>query len=153
MMDRSEHCIDLALANPNRYPEVRLRRLRAWLTDLLTEIGPGYDSLGVLFASDRRLRELNRDFREKDRSTDVLSFPGAETPEGRHLGDVAVSVPAARRQARQAGHAVETELEILLLHGVLHCLGYDHEADDGRMDRREARLRGQWIRAMGAGTS
>ncbi len=63
----------------------------------------------------------------------------------RHLGDVAISVPTAERQARAAGHTLERELRTLILHGVLHCLGYDHEVDDGTMERFEAQLRTQWL--------
>ena len=133
------------MANPNRYGEVRVRRLRPWLQEILAELAPEHDSVSVLFTSDRRMRELNRTWRGKDRPTDVLSFPGSRTPEGRHLGDVAISLPTARRQARAAGHETERELRILLLHGIVHCLGYDHETDDGEMERLESRLRAAWI--------
>jgi probable rRNA maturation factor len=78
----------------------------------------------------------------------VLSFPGStlETgEEGRYLGDVLISVPTARRQAEARGHSAEQELKVLLLHGLLHCLGYDHEADQGEMERLERRLRRTWI--------
>jgi len=104
-------------------------------------------ALTVRFASDATMRSLNRRFRGKNRSTDVLSFPAssggrpAPTPEGPHLGDLAIGVSAARRQARAAGHALSHEIEILLLHGFLHLLGYDHETDSGRMLRVEERLR------------
>ena len=120
-------------------------------------------SLTVRFVSDREMRRLNRSFRHKDKTTDVLSFPGDfETPEASgtagsgdrdgdhqplagHLGDVAISVPVARRQAEERGHSVERELRFLMLHGLLHCLGYDHETDDGTMERLEQRLRARWI--------
>jgi probable rRNA maturation factor len=96
------------------------------------------------------MRRLNRDFRGKDQPTDVLSFPGQAVagaePEGGHLGDVAIAVPTARRQAAAAGHPLRRELEVLLLHGVLHCLGHDHETDDGTMERLESRLRRRWLR-------
>ena len=160
--------IEIAWLNPNRYPEAAARRLRPWLAALLAELAPaGCRSLGVRFAGDRGLRRANRDFRGKDQPTDVLSFPGgcgpgaAETRDapaggagaatGRpgeadgHLGDVLISVPAARRQAAAAGHDTASELQVLLLHGVLHCLGYDHEADAGEMERLERRLRRRWI--------
>ena len=88
-----------------------------------------------------------------DAATDVLSFPGGATPEGRHLGDMVVAVPTARRQAAAAGHPVERELRSLLLHGVLHCLGHDHETDDGDMERLERRLRRRWSRRRRAAVS
>lgn len=133
---------EIVLQNPNRYPEARVRRLRPWLERLVGEIAPQAESLGVRFAGDRELRRANRTWRGKDKATDVLSFPGEE----KHLGDILISVPTARRQAETAGHPVERELKILLLHGVLHCLGYDHETDQGEMERLERRLRRQWLR-------
>ncbi|HSG39895.1 MAG TPA: rRNA maturation RNase YbeY, partial [Thermoanaerobaculia bacterium] len=97
---------------------------------------------GARFVSDREMRRVNREFRGKDKTTDVLSFPGEEG----HLGDVMIAVPTARRQAAEAGHGVDRELKVLLLHGVLHCLGHDHETDQGEMERLERRLRRTWIR-------
>lgn len=136
---------ELTLQNPNRYPEAGARRLRPWLARLVEDLAPGAGSLGVRFGSDRELRRANRAFRGKDRPTDVLSFPGDGAEAGGHLGDILISVPTARRQAAGAGHPVERELKILLLHGMLHCLGYDHETDDGTMERLERRLRRAWI--------
>lgn len=104
-------------------------------------------TLAVRFVSDREMRRLNRDYRDRDATTDVLSFPGGETPEGPHLGDIAISVPAARRQARRRNHSVSRELRVLMLHGLLHCMGYDHETDDGEMLRFERRMRRRWIAA------
>ena len=87
---------------------------------------------------DARVRALNRQYRRKDAPTDVLSFPADEKGQ---LGDVVIAVGVARRQARQAGHSLQTELRVLALHGLLHLLGYDHEHDDGQMARLERRLR------------
>jgi probable rRNA maturation factor len=92
----------------------------------------------VALVADARVSALNRQYRQKNRPTDVLSFPAHEP--GR-LGDVAIALGVARRQARAAGHSLGTELRILALHGLLHLLGYDHEQDDGRMERLERRLR------------
>ena len=141
---------EIVLQNPNRYPEAGARELRPWLSRLLAEIAPAAVSLGVRFASDREVRRANRSFRGKDQPTDVLSFPG--DPEGAdgHLGDILISVPTARRQAAAAGHPGERELRILLLHGVLHCLGHDHETDQGQMERLERRLRRTWISPLHA---
>ena len=133
---------ELVLLNPNHYSESATRRLRPWLAALVAALAPEAESFGVRFVSDREMRQVNRRFRAKDATTDVLSFPG----EDGHLGDVLISVPAARRQAAAAEHAVERELQTLLLHGVLHCLGYDHETDQGEMERLERRLRRTWIR-------
>jgi probable rRNA maturation factor len=119
--------------------------LRPWLTRLLADLAPRADSFTVRLTSDRELRRLNASYRGRDQVTDVLSFPGAAGPEGRHLGDVAISLPAARRQARSAGHPLARELRLLALHGALHCLGYDHESDDGAMAAIERRYRRRWL--------
>ena len=92
----------------------------------------------VALVPDARVRALNRQYRKTDQPTDVLSFPADEAG---YLGDVVIAVGVARRQAREAGHSLATELRVLALHGLLHLLGYDHERDDGRMARAERRLR------------
>ena len=88
---------------------------------------------------------LNGEHRGKPEPTDVLSFPGVAP----HLGDLAISIQRARRQAREFGHAPEEEVRILILHGLLHLLGMDHENDDGRMDRAERRWRARLGLACG----
>lgn len=123
----------------------RLRPPRSWLGRLVRELAPAADSLGVRLVTTGEIRALNQRFRHRDRPTDVLSFPGDSGPDGVHLGDIAICPAVLRRQARSAGHSPETELKTLLLHGVLHCLGHDHETDDGRMERLERRLRRRWI--------
>jgi len=97
----------------------------------------------VLLTTDRKIRQLNRDFRGKDKATDVLSFPADPVTQKReHIaGDLAVSVPTALRQAREHGHALGVELKVLMLHGLLHLAGLDHERDRGEMARRERLLR------------
>lgn len=96
------------------------------------------ESFSAVLVSDRRMREFNRRYRRKSGATDVLSFP---LEENGYLGDVVISVETAQRQARKLGHGLQTELQLLLLHGVLHLMGYDHEADNGQMNRRERALR------------
>jgi len=96
-----------------------------------------------LLTGDAELRRLNREFLGHDHPTDVLSFP-SPSPAGA-LGDLAISLGRATSQAREHGHAVETEIGILMLHGVLHLLGYDHETDRGRMARAERK----WRAALG----
>ncbi len=88
------------------------------------------------------MRRLNREFRGKDQTTDVLSFPAVSDLEpGRpHLGEIAISLPRAGRQARRADWRLRDELALLVTHGYLHLLGYDHEKDDGAMHRLEERL-------------
>jgi probable rRNA maturation factor len=101
--------------------------------------------VSVLLASDETIRSLNRRFRGKNKATDVLSFPadtGTPGPE-EIAGDLAISVPTARRQAAEQDHSLSTEIKVLLLHGLLHLAGYDHEADAGQMARRERLLRGR----------
>jgi probable rRNA maturation factor len=95
----------------------------------------------VLLADDKTLRRLNRDFRGKHRATDVLSFPAAEEFAGGYAGDLAISLDTAARQAREHGHSLRDEVRVLLLHGLLHLSGMDHETDRGEMAAREAELR------------
>jgi probable rRNA maturation factor len=97
----------------------------------------------VLLTSDRTLRDLNRRFRGKDEATDVLSFPSTNPASGpeKIAGDVAISVETARKQAAEQGHGLGVELRVLMLHGLLHLAGYDHETDAGKMQRRERQLR------------
>jgi probable rRNA maturation factor len=94
----------------------------------------------VLLASDRTLRRLNRTFRGKDKATDVLSFPAAAFAEG-HAGDLAISLDTAKKQAIEQGHTLRDEVRVLLLHGLLHLCGMDHETDSGEMAKREGVLR------------
>jgi probable rRNA maturation factor len=97
----------------------------------------------VAFVRDRRMRALNREFRGKDRATDVLSFPAGETNDDpdHYIGDIVISIDTAVRQADDIGHTLEREISELLIHGVLHLCGYDHETDQGEMNRLELRLR------------
>lgn len=99
-------------------------------------------SVSVLLAGDDEVRRLNREFRGKDKATDVLSFPAGESAGRTKIaGDLAISVETASREAETRGHTLETELRVLLLHGVLHLAGYDHETDSGEMERKENALR------------
>lgn len=98
--------------------------------------------VSVLLTTDKAIRRLNRDFRGKDKPTDVLSFPAeAGFVDELVAGDLAISVETARRQAGEQGHALRCELKVLMLHGLLHLAGYDHETDAGEMARRERKLR------------
>lgn len=141
---------EIALLNPSRFPEAAARRLRPWVEALVADLAPEARSVSIRFTGDRGIRRVNRRFRNQDAATDVLSFPGGETVEGLHLGDVLISVPTARRQAGELGHPVGDEIRRLILHGLLHCLGYDHETDDGAMDRLERRLARHWIEERAA---
>ena len=105
--------------------------------------------LAIVFAGDTLLQKLNRDYRFKDKPTDVLSFKGQDKDMG--LGDVIISVETARANAPRFGRTLDRELEVLALHGFLHVLGYDHEADDGEMEALEKQLRSRVLtRSMAA---
>lgn len=110
--------------------------------------------MSVLLVDDRSIRELNRDFRSIDRATDVLSFPSGDYPledgaEYLYVGDMALSLERARRQAEEYGHSYEREVAFLTAHSVLHCLGYDHvngeEEEKEMFSRQEAILQGMGI--------
>jgi probable rRNA maturation factor len=99
-----------------------------------------------LITNDAELRSLNARFRGKDYATDVLSFLyGNANAAGLSLGDIAISIQRARAQAREWRHAIEDEIGVLMLHGLLHLLGMDHESDSGQMKRTEIR----WRRKLG----
>ena len=101
--------------------------------------------VNLLLAGDARLKALNKAFRGKNKPTDVLSFPVGESkeiaPEEQMAGDLAISVETAALQAAEHGHSLEDELRVLMLHGLLHLAGYNHEADDGEMRALETQLR------------
>jgi len=106
----------------------------------------GAGGVSILLTGDERIRELNQQFRKKNNPTDVLSFPafewdGETARSSKHLGDLAISLDTASRQAQTFGHSLATEVKVLILHGTLHLAGYDHEQDKGEMARIEARLR------------
>ena len=121
-----------------RRRRVRPDRVRRVLRAAARDLGVSGE-LAVVLAGDRTLRSLNARYRGKDKPTDVLSFPGPGGEAG--LGDVVISLDTAERNARALGRTLPQEVDVLALHGFLHVLGYDHETDDGTMDRLEARLR------------
>ena len=127
----------------------RRRRIdRARLRSIVARAGRSLKARGevaLLVAGDGTIRTLNNRYRGKDQPTDVLSFPGPGGDAG--LGDIVISVPAAERNARRLRRPFAKELDVLVLHGFLHVLGYDHETDDGTMDRIEGRLRRQLLGA------
>lgn len=123
--------------------------LRSVAREIVAELEPDPATLTLRLVDDTEILDLNRRYRSLDEATDVLSFPGETTPEGRHLGDVVISVETA---ARRGQTPLERELQVLALHGILHCLGYDHESDDGEMDALEQRLRARFLGPCKAGT-
>lgn len=117
------------------------RGLEVFLRDAQSAAGLE-GSVSVLFTGDKEIRRLNRDFRGKDKATDVLSFPAGDgVGRRRTAGDLAISLETAAREAERRGHALDLELRVLLLHGVLHLAGFDHETDSGQMARKENALR------------
>jgi len=119
---------------------LRRRALREFVSSLQAKVAPGRQFC-CLITGDRELRRLNRQFLGRDYPTDVLSLPSGD-PDG-FLGEIAISAARAAEQAREYGHSVEEEIGILMLHGLLHLLGMDHERDRGRMARAEKRFREQ----------
>jgi probable rRNA maturation factor len=148
----------------NRQRTVRIARpaLESFLRRIRHHLRLGKAEVTIAFVTDAEIARLNRAYRKKKGPTDVLSFPAiahrtpislpaappflavqatATIPAQTYLGDIAISPATARRNARKFGHTFPDELRILMLHGVLHLLGYDHETDDGQMDRLEQTLR------------
>jgi probable rRNA maturation factor len=130
--------------HPGGRPTAGLRELAQ---RALARLGVVRAEVGVLISDDATIQALNRSYRKHDRPTDVLSFSSADAEPGAlpYLGDVAISLQAAARQAAQAGHALQRELEILLLHAVIHLCGHDHETDRGEMQALERRLRSELL--------
>ncbi len=97
--------------------------------------------VNVLVTGNPTIRALNREFRRKDKSTDVLSFPAEPRARNAFAGEIAISADIAVQNALGLGHSAAAEIKILTLHGLLHLAGFDHERDNGKMARKEAQLR------------
>lgn len=138
-----------------RTPKALKDLIRSAVQAVLDYEGVSVDcEMSVLLVDDKGIRELNRDFREIDRATDVLSFPSGDYPLSEdadflYVGDMALSLERARRQAEEYGHAYEREVAFLTAHSVLHCLGYDHvdgpEQEKEMFSRQEAILQGMGL--------
>jgi rRNA maturation RNase YbeY len=135
----------IEIVNRQRKVSMDDARWQAFTEKALKVVPADGAGVTVAFVSDRLMRELNRMWRHKRGTTDVLSFPAGqdefERVEGSTLGDVVISVEQAGRQAREHGLEFEEEVSQLILHGLLHLCGYDHETDEGEMNRLELRLR------------
>lgn len=140
--------------NRQRKVRVELTPLRKFLRRIKTDLGLADSQVTVCLVTDPEIARMNKSFRKMRGPTDVLSFPSRanrkparfrtgkiEIPGGTVLGDIAISPETARRYAKKDGRAPRVALQILILHGVLHLLGYDHEADHGEMSRLETQLR------------
>jgi probable rRNA maturation factor len=139
----------------NRQRAVRVARgpLEEFFRRVLREMNLRDSDITICFVSDVEIAQLNLAFRGKKGPTDVLSFPAGtgrrkkiyteitEGAEKSYLGDIAIAPETARRYAKKNGRSLSSELRVLILHGVLHLLGYDHETDRGEMDRIERKLR------------
>jgi probable rRNA maturation factor len=122
-----------------RTPRTLARKPLAQFALQLRERVANGQAFYCLLTDDKELRRLNREFLAHDYPSDVLSFPSAKDEPG--LGEMAISIGRAREQAEQLGHGLETEIQILMLHGLLHLLGMDHETDRGKMRRSETNWR------------
>jgi len=128
----------LLFDHPSR--KVRRAELRAFWQELNGALAAVPAT--CLITTDAELRRMNREFRKKDYATDVLSFPGV-------VGEIAVSFDRAAEQAAEMGHSIDEELRILMLHGLLHLAGMDHETDSGEMAKAEARWRKKFRLPLG----
>jgi probable rRNA maturation factor len=120
--------------------------LGPWLARIAPRSARGAVTIAIL--PDAKVKALNRRYRRIDKATDVLSFPSGPVSADKgpghptaFLGDIVIARETARKQAKNIGHSAAAELRVLALHGLLHLLGYDHDSDNGRMARAEARLR------------
>ena len=138
----------IEVINRQRLFPIDRRRLSSLAAATLAAIDHAPQSATIMFVRDPVMRKLNREYRNIDRPTDVLSFPSRDEgsapdrfADALFLGDVIVSADTALRQAREAGHTMEREVSELVIHGILHLCGYDHETDQGQMNRLELKLR------------
>jgi probable rRNA maturation factor len=142
-----------AIENRQKAVRVERRALLEFIRHLSGELGLGEDSVAIRLVTDAEMARLNAAYRQKKGTTDVLSFPAEarrrpgnlrthlKKVQGRQLGDIAISPVVAKRNAKLYKRRLLEELQVLILHGVLHLLGYDHEKDHGEMNRVEMRLR------------
>ena len=144
------------VVNRQRLVAIDERRVAAIADATLGEVGRSGTNLTVAFVRDRLMRELNRKFRGSNQTTDVLSFPAEEDYQSArgvnfivggatHIGDIVISTDTALRQASEAGFPFAREVDELVIHGVLHLCGYDHETDNGQMNRLELKLRAKLL--------
>ena len=132
------------IVNRQRVVHVSVKPLQDFFEKVRRELRFPQDAVTVQFISDAAMARLNQNFRHKRGPTDVLSFPATSSKPKRnapYIGDIAISPQTARRNARRFSRTLSTEMRILILHGMLHLAGFDHETDRGQMDRRENRLR------------
>ena len=134
-----------AIVNLQRKVKIEAKAFRPFVEQLVyaTDETIG-KTFSIAFISDDRMKHLNEMFRSKDTTTDVLSFPHEPDefdPDKDNLGDIVISTEQAQRQAVENGLSLDAEIKQLILHGVLHLSGYDHETDDGEMNARELELR------------
>ncbi|MEK6337000.1 MAG: rRNA maturation RNase YbeY [Acidobacteriota bacterium] len=135
----------IEVINRQRRGRIKAKDWREFADKALQAIGKDDKSVTIVFVTDAAIRKLNHQFRGKNQATDVLSFPSSAEPfeiaEQEHLGEVVISVQRAAAQAKDNGLSEDNELKQLILHGLLHLAGYDHETDQGEMNRLELRLR------------
>jgi probable rRNA maturation factor len=132
------------IVNRQRRVPVAIRPLQQFYERVRRELGFAPESVTIELISDDAMARFNKTFRKKHGPTDVLSFPanGARpTPGAQYVGDIAISPETARRNARRFSRSLPVEMRILILHGMIHLAGFDHETDHGEMDRLERRLR------------
>ncbi len=138
--------MEIQIQNKQNCQKIKIGFLRQTLQQALDHLDMKNKEISVLLVDDEQIRELNRQYRHKDCPTDVLAFPQQteDSPiyQQQLLGDIVISIPTAQRQARNLGHPLEKELKILLIHGLLHLLGYDHiqDNDAALMQQKEAEL-------------
>src|SRR5437870_13386346 len=135
------------IVNRQRRQNINQKHWREFGARAIEAIGNRRDAVTIVFVSDTAIRRLNRQFRKKDYATDVLSFPHQREPfesnEQTMLGEIVISLDRAAVQAKENRLSFTNEIEQLILHGLLHLCGYDHETDNGEMNRLELRLRKQ----------
>ncbi|MGQ0761217.1 MAG: rRNA maturation RNase YbeY [Acidobacteriota bacterium] len=135
----------IEILNRQRKRKLNAKQWREFAEQALQAMGAGNRDATIVFVSDAAMRKLNQQFRGKDSATDVLSFPSQaeafEADSATNLGEIVISLDRAQVQAKENGLTLVNEVEQLILHGLLHLCGHDHETDGGEMNRLELKLR------------
>ena len=134
----------MTILNKQKKTRLVLQPLQNFSAKAMHQLKLKSDRAAIAFVTDSEIARLNKIYRKKNRPTDVLSFPAQSTKrvnKDNFLGDIAIAPAVAARYAKKNGRSLQTEICVLILHGILHLLGYDHETDRGQMDRIEHKLR------------
>ena len=132
--------VDISYQKEEYKKIISIRQIEEWSKEIINQVRLENIFFSIFFCDDQTMTDLNKNYRDIDKTTDVLSFSQLEGEEiiwtnKKFIGDIVISIPQAVRQSEEIGKTALSEVKFLILHGFLHLLGYDHETDDGEMDK------------------